>query len=514
MRDDLTIVVSPLVALMQDQVEALAARGLGERVALVNAQQGADANSGVLRSAAAGELPLLYVAPERFASPGSSRGFGGPRWAVRGRRGSLRLAVGARLPARLLPPGRRRAPPGCEGHRGLHRHGHAAGGRGYRAPPGPARPGAGGHGLRPAQPLVRGGAPGAAREAPADRRGARRPDALPAIVYAGTRAGVGGDRGAAQREFGEEAMAYHAGLDRERRADVQRRFLADEVAGDRGHQRLRHGRGQAQRAHGAARQRARPRWRPTTRRPAARAATGSRPGRCCSRRTATRHCTSTSSSARRSTPAARWLADRLSAACRRRRPIPDSTRASWPESPGGGPDRLRALMGHLSRAGVISPMPPRPTRSPAVSARPGSTPRGRRCRVLRGGGRQARWRQYREIWAYIEADTAAAAETILRHFGDRPARSRGGRAVLRHLRRRASCPRRLLPSHGGGGRPGRRDHLGGPGGRARGGADHLRGDPARRADQEDPAQLLRRAACLWDLLAHAPGRTSWRASTS
>ena len=31
LRDDLTVVVSPLVALMQDQVEALAARGLGDR---------------------------------------------------------------------------------------------------------------------------------------------------------------------------------------------------------------------------------------------------------------------------------------------------------------------------------------------------------------------------------------------------------------------------------------------------------------------------------------------------
>ena len=48
LRDDLTVVVSPLVALMQDQVEALAARGLGERVALVNAQQSSAANSEAL----------------------------------------------------------------------------------------------------------------------------------------------------------------------------------------------------------------------------------------------------------------------------------------------------------------------------------------------------------------------------------------------------------------------------------------------------------------------------------
>src|SRR5215212_4739998 len=70
LRDDLTIVVSPLVALMQDQVEALAARGLGDRVALINAQQDGAANARALGAAARGELKLLYVAPERFSSPG------------------------------------------------------------------------------------------------------------------------------------------------------------------------------------------------------------------------------------------------------------------------------------------------------------------------------------------------------------------------------------------------------------------------------------------------------------
>src|SRR4051812_22728218 len=69
-RDDLTIVVSPLVALMQDQVDALRARGLGDRVALVNAQQAGAANAEAVDRALAGELRLLYVAPERFSSPG------------------------------------------------------------------------------------------------------------------------------------------------------------------------------------------------------------------------------------------------------------------------------------------------------------------------------------------------------------------------------------------------------------------------------------------------------------
>ncbi|MEA2426916.1 MAG: ATP-dependent helicase RecQ, partial [Thermoleophilaceae bacterium] len=70
LRDDLTIVVSPLVALMQDQVDALRARGLGDRVALVNAQQDSSVNADSLARAARGDVRLLYVAPERFSSPG------------------------------------------------------------------------------------------------------------------------------------------------------------------------------------------------------------------------------------------------------------------------------------------------------------------------------------------------------------------------------------------------------------------------------------------------------------
>ena len=72
MREDLTIVVSPLVSLMQDQVDQLR-RIAPERVALVNAQQSAAENRAVMERAAAGELRLLYVAPERFASPGVRR---------------------------------------------------------------------------------------------------------------------------------------------------------------------------------------------------------------------------------------------------------------------------------------------------------------------------------------------------------------------------------------------------------------------------------------------------------
>src|SRR5207248_2818491 len=68
MREDLTLVVSPLVSLMQDQVAALRSVAPG-RVELVNAQRGGAANGEALARAVAGEIRLLYVAPERFASP-------------------------------------------------------------------------------------------------------------------------------------------------------------------------------------------------------------------------------------------------------------------------------------------------------------------------------------------------------------------------------------------------------------------------------------------------------------
>src|SRR6201995_2086023 len=69
MRTDLTLVVSPLVSLMQDQVQALERIAPG-RVAMINAQQDAGANRRAVERAVSGHVRLLYVAPERFASPG------------------------------------------------------------------------------------------------------------------------------------------------------------------------------------------------------------------------------------------------------------------------------------------------------------------------------------------------------------------------------------------------------------------------------------------------------------
>lgn len=60
----LTVVVSPLIALMQDQVGALAARNVA--AAALNSTNDAAAQTAILDAAASGRLRLLYVSPERL----------------------------------------------------------------------------------------------------------------------------------------------------------------------------------------------------------------------------------------------------------------------------------------------------------------------------------------------------------------------------------------------------------------------------------------------------------------
>ncbi|MBP6798594.1 MAG: DNA helicase RecQ [Luteimonas sp.] len=67
LRDGVGIVVSPLIALMQDQVDAL--RQFGVRAACLNSTLDAEAALAVERQLLAGELDLLYVAPERLLTP-------------------------------------------------------------------------------------------------------------------------------------------------------------------------------------------------------------------------------------------------------------------------------------------------------------------------------------------------------------------------------------------------------------------------------------------------------------
>jgi ATP-dependent DNA helicase RecQ len=67
-RDGVAVVVSPLIALMQDQVDALTA--VGVRAGFLNSTQDLDARRAVERAFVGGELDLLYLAPEALGTRG------------------------------------------------------------------------------------------------------------------------------------------------------------------------------------------------------------------------------------------------------------------------------------------------------------------------------------------------------------------------------------------------------------------------------------------------------------
>jgi ATP-dependent DNA helicase RecQ len=71
LRDGLTVVVSPLIALMKDQVDALTA--LGAPATFINSSLDGEEALRRQRAVARGEVKLLYVAPERLMLPGFLR---------------------------------------------------------------------------------------------------------------------------------------------------------------------------------------------------------------------------------------------------------------------------------------------------------------------------------------------------------------------------------------------------------------------------------------------------------
>ena len=66
--DGVAIVVSPLIALMQDQVDAL--EEVGVRAAYLNSTQTLEEADAVRQRLTSGDLDLLYVSPERLMMPG------------------------------------------------------------------------------------------------------------------------------------------------------------------------------------------------------------------------------------------------------------------------------------------------------------------------------------------------------------------------------------------------------------------------------------------------------------
>ncbi len=69
LRPGVGVVVSPLIALMEDQVSALTENGV--KAAVLNSTLTFDEARTVMLAARAGELDLLYLSPERIMQPGT-----------------------------------------------------------------------------------------------------------------------------------------------------------------------------------------------------------------------------------------------------------------------------------------------------------------------------------------------------------------------------------------------------------------------------------------------------------
>ena len=419
MRDDLTIVVSPLVSLMQDQARALWRIAPG-KVELINAQRGSAGNAEALARVGRGEVRVLYVAPERFALPRFLD-------AVSRARVGLFVVDEAHCVSQWGHDFR-------PDYFSLAQAAQAVGAQATLALTATATPAVAGDIVRrlalrdPLRVTTGFDRPNlslsvvSCRNAVDKRRrlaaALGEADALPAIVYAGTRSASEDVAAELRASLGVEVLAYHAGLDRGVRHQTQERFMSGEVPVI-----------VATNAFGMGIDKADVRTVAHAAVPASLEAYYQEVGRA----------------GRDGRPARGFLfAEQKDKALHvffiQRSRVEDGVfervgeRLRWAGLDGrydvsvsdlagltgarDADEATRSIIGHLARAGMIRPEPAPPDRIAGQIVGDWNARMLAICQSSARDGERARWAQYRSIWDYVERQQCRR-RALLTHFGDR-----------------------------------------------------------------------------------------------